>query len=149
MAESIFWYDIGASVWRETTQFWVYGSGQWLEVAEAWVYDGAAWRRCWAGGASLGLVTVAVVFGDVVDVSWSYAAAAPGEWLMTFEVSSDNSSWTTVDTGGDFPSDSAQPFQIALDAFGLTTSDAYIRVSMRRSGIHAAGSPKTVDPPHF
>jgi len=148
MAESIYWYDVGASVWRETVQFWVY-SGGWLEVAEAWVWDGTAWRRCWAGGASLGLVTVAVVAGDVVDVSWVYAAAAPDEWLMTFEVSGDNSSWTEVSTGGDYPSDSTQPFQIALDDFSLTAATAYIRVSMRRSGVHASGSPKTVDPPHF
>jgi hypothetical protein len=147
MAESIYWYDAGASVWRETAQFWVHSGGVWVEVAEAWVYDGSVWRRCWTGGAALGTVTVVVVFGDVVDVSWVYSAATPSEWLMTFEVSSDNTSWTEVAT--DYPSNDPQPYQIALDAFGLTPADAYIRVSMRRSGVHAAGSPKTVAPPHF
>jgi hypothetical protein len=67
---------------------------------------------------------------------------------MTFEVSGDGSSYTTVDTGGDYYVDDAQPFEISLDAFGLTAADAYIRVSMRRDGIHATGSPKVVDPPH-
>jgi len=146
MSESMSWWD---GAWRLTSQLWVYASGQWLEVSECWIWDGGAWRRCFVGSGSLGAVTVTVVFGDVVDVTWSYTAPDPSQWLMTFEVSSDNSNWTTVDTGGDYFVNGAQPFQIALDAFGLTTSDAYIRVSMRRSGSHATGSPKTVFPPHF
>jgi hypothetical protein len=146
MAESMSWWD---GSWRLTSQLYVYSGGAWVEVKECWIYDGTQWRRCFVGGGSLGVVTVAVAFGDVVDVSWAYTAADPSVWLMTFEVSSDNSSWTTVDTGGDYFVDGAQPFQIALDAFGLTTSTAYIRVSMKRSGADATGSPKTVPPPHF
>jgi hypothetical protein len=134
--------------WRLTSQLYVYAGGSWQEVSECWIWDGS-WKRCFVGGGSLTGVTVAVVFGDVVDVSWTYTAADPSQWLMTFEVSDNNATWSTVDTGGDYTVDDAQPFQIALDAFGLTPTDAYIRVSMRRSGSHATGSPITVDPPHF
>lgn len=146
MAESMSWWN---GAWRLTSQLYVLASGTWLEVSECWIWDGTEWQRCFVGGGSLTGVTVTVVFGDVVDVSWTYTAADPSQWLMTFEVSDDNSTWSTVDTGGDYYVDDAQPFQIALDAFGLTTTDAYIRVSMRRSGAHATGSPITVDPPHF
>jgi hypothetical protein len=141
------WWDAGASEWRLTSQLYVF-SGTWLEVSECWIWDGTQWRRCFVGGGALNSVSVAVVFGDVVDVSWTFTAADPSQWLMTFEVSDDESTWSTVDTGGDYTVDDAQPFQIALDAFGLTKDDAYIRVSMRRSGSHATGSPITVDPPH-
>jgi hypothetical protein len=138
------WWD---GAWKLTSELYVFASGAWTEVRECYIWDGS-WKRCFVGGGSLGLVSVAVVAGDTVNVTWSFTAADPSQWLMTFEVSGDGSSYTTVDTGGDYFVDGPQPFEIALDAFGLTTADAYIRVSMRRDGVHASGSPNVVDPPH-
>lgn len=145
MAESMSWWD---GQWRLTAELYVYLSDEWREVSECWISDGTQFRRCFAGGASLNSVTVTAPFVDTVDVSWTYVAAVPAEWLMTFEVSDDESTWYTWDTGGDFYVNGAQPVQISLDVFGLTNDDAYVRVSMRRSGSHATGSPITVPPPH-
>jgi hypothetical protein len=146
MAESMSWWD--GSAWRLTSELYVHSGGAFVEVLECYIWNGSAWKRCFVGGGSLGIVSVAVVVGDTVDVTWAFTAADPTQWLMTFEVSGDGSSYTTVDTGGDYYVDDAQPFEISLDAFGLTAADAYIRVSMRRDGNHATGSPKVVDPPH-
>jgi len=145
VAESMSWWD---GSWKLTSELYVYSAGSWVEVRECYIWDGSAWKRCFVGGGSLGLVAVAVVAGDTVNVTWAFTASDPSQWLMTFEVSGDGSSYTTVDTGGDYFVDGTQPFEISLDAFSLTTSNAYIRVSIRRDGIHASGSPKVVAPPH-
>jgi hypothetical protein len=150
MAESMSWWD--GAAWRQTAQLWVWGSNQWLPVAEAWIWDGAAWRRCWAGGASLNTVTVVNTFGPEVDVSWTYNAPDPANWIMTFEVSFNfGSSWQeAVIPGGTVTADDARnPVTIALDSFfGYTdVQDTYIRVSMRRNGQHATGSPNVQFPP--
>lgn len=144
------WYDTGANSWRLTSELSVYFADEWRAVSECWIWDGTEWQRCFVSGGSLDSVTVTAPFVDTVNVEWDFTAAAPGEWLMTFEVSIDESTWYTWDTSGDFYVDGAQPVQIALDSFniGLDNDNAYIRVSMRRSGSHATGSPITVPPPH-
>lgn len=147
MAESMSWWN---GAWRLTSQLYVFSGGSYVEVSECWIWDGTEWQRCFVGGGSLTSVTVAAPFVDTVNVSWGFTAADPSQWLMTFEVSIDESTWYTWDTSGDFYVDGAQPVQIALDSFniGLDNDNAYIRVSMRRSGSHATGSPITVPPPH-
>lgn len=150
MPESMSWYDTGAAEWRLTSQLYVYAGG-WLEVSECWIWDGTQWRRCFTGGA-LNTVSVVATFGANVDVSWTYTAAEPSEWLMTFEASFDfGSTWETyIPSGGDFyPDDARNPLDIPLDSLSGYTDvqDTWIRVSMKRSGADATGSPSTQFPP--